>query len=101
MLQTDPPSSPPVKKEYHSLRVRALVVVPFLSIMPLQLYDLPFDMLETIGEFYDDLAQREAASTLQAALQRHLLTRCEPGPPPHSAHQHPRRRPRALLPVVS
>jgi hypothetical protein len=71
------------------------------SIMPLQLYDLPFDMPEMIGEFYDDLAQREAASTLQAALQRHLLTRCEPGPPPHGAHQHPRRRPRALLPVVS
>ena len=38
--------------------------------MPLQLYDLPFDMLEMIGEFYDDLAQREAASTLQAALTR-------------------------------
>jgi hypothetical protein len=27
--------------------------------MPLQLYDLPFDMLEMFGEFYDDLAQRE------------------------------------------
>ena len=36
-----------------------------LSMMPLQLYDLPFDMLEMIGEFYDDLEQREAASTLQ------------------------------------
>ena len=85
--------------------VCGLVVVPLLSVtlsrMPLQLYDLPFDMLEMIGEFYDDLAQREAASTLQAALQRHLLTRCEPGPPPHGAHQHARRRPRALLPVVS
>ena len=99
------PSSSPVKKEYHPLCVRAIVVVPLLSVtlsrMPLQLYDLPFDMLEMIGEFYDDLAQREAASTLQAALQRHLLTRCEPGPPPHGAHQHARRRPRALLPVVS
>ena len=45
--------------------------------MPLQLYDLPFDMLEMIGKFYDDLAQRDAASTLQAAMKRHLLTRCD------------------------
>ena len=37
--------------------------------MPVELYDLPFDMLEMLGEFYDDLAQREAASTLQAALK--------------------------------
>ena len=73
--------------------------------MPLQLYDLPFDMLEMIGEFYDDLAQREAASTLQAALQRHLLTRCDdprhtartntPGEGPllcyQSCHNHPKR----------
>ena len=48
--------------------MRGLVVVPLLSVtlsrMPLQLYDLPFDMLEMIGEFYDDLAQREAASAL-------------------------------------
>jgi hypothetical protein len=54
--------------------VCGLVVVPLLSVtlsrMPLQLYDLPFDMLEMIGEFYDDLAQREAASTLQAAPKR-------------------------------
>ena len=27
-----------------------------------------------IGELYDDLEQREAASALQAALKRHLLT---------------------------
>ena len=37
--------------------VCGLVVVPLLSVtlsrMPLQLYDLPFDMLEMIGEFYD------------------------------------------------
>ena len=73
--------------------------------MPKQLYDLPFDMLETIGEFYDDLAQREAASTLQAALKRHLLTRCDdprhtartntPGEGPvlcyQSCHNHPKR----------
>ena len=45
--------------------------------MPLQLYDLPFDMLEMIGKSYDDLAQRDAASTLQAAMKRHLLTRCD------------------------
>ena len=73
--------------------------------MPLQLYDLPFDMLEMIGEFYDDLAQRDAASTLQAALKRHLLTRCDdprhtartntPGEGPvlcyQSCHNHPKR----------
>ena len=51
--------------------------------MPLQLYDLPFDMLEMIGHFYDDLEQREATATLQAALQRHLLTRCDD--PRHTA----------------
>ena len=51
--------------------------------MPLQLYDLPFDMLEMIGEFYDDLAQREAASALQAALKRHVVTRCDD--PRHTA----------------
>ena len=49
------PFSPPVKKEHHSLYVCAIVVVPFLSRMPLQLYDLPFDMLEMIGKSYDDL----------------------------------------------
>ena len=89
--------------------VCGLVVVPLLSVtlsrMPLQLYDLPFDMLETIGEFYDDQEQRDAASTLQAALQRHLLTRCDdprhtartntPGEGPvlcyQSCHNHPKR----------
>ena len=73
--------------------------------MPLQIYGLPFDMPEMIGQFYDDLAQREAASTLQAALQRHLLTRCDdprhtartntPGEGPvlcyQSCHNHPKR----------
>ena len=48
--------------------------------MPLQLYDLPFDMLEMIGKFYDDLAQRDAASTLQATLERHVVTRCDDPP---------------------
>ena len=66
--------------------VCGLVVVPLLSvtlsIMPLQLYDLPFDMPEMIGQFYDDLAQREAASTLLAP-RRQLLTRCED--PRHTA----------------
>ena len=61
--------------------VCGLVVVPLLSVtlsrMPLQLYDLPFDLLEMIGEFYDDQEQRDAASTLQASLKRHLLTRCD------------------------
>ena len=62
MLQTVPPYSPPVKNEYHPPCVCALVVVPFLSIMPLQLYDLPFDMLEMIGKSYDDLAPRDATA---------------------------------------
>ena len=42
----------------------AIVVIPLLSVtlsrMPVELYDLPFDMLEMIGKFYDDLAQRDA-----------------------------------------
>ena len=50
--------------------------------MPLQIYGLPFDMPEMIGQFYDDLAQREAASTLRAP-RRHLLTRYED--PRHTA----------------
>ena len=65
----------------------AIVVVPLLSVtlsrMPLQLYDLPFDMLEMIGKSYDDLAQRDAATTLQATLKRHVVTRCED--PRHTA----------------
>ena len=65
--------------------------------MPLQLYDLPFDMLEMIGEFYDDQEQRDAASTLQAALKRHVVTRCDD--PGHTSHAPtpPRRRTRAVL----
>ena len=72
--------------------------------MPLQLYDLPFDMLEMIGQSYDDLAQRDAAATLQAALTRHVVTRCDdprhtsrtntPGEAPvlcyQYCHKHPR-----------
>ena len=50
--------------------------------MPLQIYDLPFDMPEMISQFYDGLAQREAASTLLAP-RRQLLTRCED--PRHTA----------------
>ena len=41
--------------------------------MPVELYDLPFDMLEMIGKSYDDLAQRDAAATLQATLKRHAI----------------------------
>ena len=50
--------------------------------MRVGLYDLPFDMLEIIGKSYDDLLQREAASTLLAP-RRHLLTRYED--PRHTA----------------
>ena len=45
--------------------------------MPVELYDLPFDMLEMIGKSYDDLAQRDATATLQATLKRHVVTRCD------------------------
>ena len=72
--------------------------------MPVELYDLPFDMLEMIGKSYDDLAQRDAASALQAALRRHLVMRCDnprhtsrtntPGEAPvlcyQYCHNHPR-----------
>ena len=57
VFQPDHATSPPVKKRRpFSVCVCAIVVVPFLSRMPLQLYDLPFDMLEMIGQSYDDLA---------------------------------------------
>ena len=52
--------------------VCGLVVVPLLSVtlsrMPKQLYDLPFDMLEMIGEFYDDLAQGNTTSSAGAHI---------------------------------
>ena len=72
--------------------------------MPVELYDLPFDMLEMIGKSYDDLAQRDATATLQATLKRHVVTRCDnprhtsrtntPGEAPvlcyQYCHKHPR-----------
>ena len=74
--------------------------------MPLQLYDLPFDMLEMIGKSYDDLAQRDAASTLQAALTRHVVTRCDdprhisrtntPGEAPVLCYQYCHKHPRGV-----
>ena len=45
--------------------------------MPLQLHDLPFALLGMIGEFDGDSEQGEAASALQTALKRHVITRCE------------------------
>ena len=65
----------------------------------MQLYDLPFDMLEMIGKSYDELAQRDSTATLQATLKRHVVTRCE-DPRPHRPHQHARRGPCAVLPVL-
>ena len=75
--------------------------------MPLQLYDLPFDMLEMIGKFYDDLAQRDAASTLQATLKRHVVTRCEdprhtsrtntPGEAPVLCYQYCHKHPTSVI----
>ena len=58
-----------------------------------------FDLLEMIGEFYDDLEQRDAASTLQTALKRHVVTRCED--PRHTARTNTPAKARAVLPVVS
>ena len=43
----------------------------------LQLHDLPFALLGMIGEFDGDSEQGEAASALQTALKRHVITRCE------------------------
>ena len=43
----------------------------------LQLHDLPFALLGMIGEFDGDPEQGEAASALQTALKRHVITRCE------------------------
>ena len=60
----------------------ASVATSVLAIMPLQIYDLPFDMPEMISQFYDGLAQREATSTLLVP-RRHLLTRCKD--PRHTA----------------
>ena len=74
--------------------------------MPVELYDLPFDMLEMIGKSYDDLAQRDAAATLQAALKRHVVTRCEdprhtartntPGEAPVLCYQYCHKHPRGV-----
>jgi hypothetical protein len=74
--------------------------------MPVELYDLPFDMLEMIGQSYDDLAKRDAAATLQAALKRHLLTRCDnprhtsrtntPGEAPVLCYQYCHKHPRGV-----
>ena len=74
--------------------------------MRVGLYDLPFDMLEMIGEFYDDLAPRDAASTLQAALKRHLVMRCDiprhtartntPGEAPVLCYQYCHKHPRGV-----
>ena len=72
--------------------------------MPLQLHDLPFALLGMIGELDGDSEQGEAASTLQAALKRHVVTRCDnprhtartntPGEAPvlcyQYCHKHPR-----------
>ena len=69
------------------------------------LHDLPLDVLRIIAGHYRELQRQDAASTLQAALRRHVLTRCEhprhacrtntPGeglvPCYLACHQHPRR----------
>ena len=79
------------------------------------LYDLPLDVLRIIAGHYRELQRQDAASTLlrpslrlQAALRRHVLTRCEhprhacrtntpgEGPVPcyracRDCHEHPRR----------
>ena len=69
------------------------------------LHDLPLDVLRIIARYYRELQRQDAASTLQAALRRHVLTRCEhprhagrtntPGeglvPCYRACHEHPRR----------
>ena len=69
------------------------------------LHDLPPDVLRIIAGYYHQGERQDAASTLQAALRRHVLTRCEhpghaswtntpgEGPVPcyRACHEHPRR----------
>ena len=69
------------------------------------LTQLPPEVLHIIAEYYRRLQQHHATATLQAALQRHLLTRCDaprhtartntPGEGPvlcyQSCHNHPKR----------
>ena len=74
------------------------------SIMTLSLSDLPPEILEIIDRYYRHFQRRDAASTLQAALRRHLVMRCDlprhtartntPGEAPvlcyRFCHKHPR-----------
>ena len=46
--------------------------------------DLPLEVVRMIAEYYTDMQRADAASTLQAALQRHRVMRCED--PRHSGH---------------
>ena len=47
------------------------------SIMTLSLNDLPSELLKIIARYYRQFQRRDAATTLQAALKRHLVMRCD------------------------
>ena len=73
-------------------------------IMTLPLNELPPELLEKIRRYYRQFQRRDATSTLQAALRRHLVMRCDlprhtartntPGEAPvlcyRFCHKHPR-----------
>ena len=75
------------------------------SIMTHSLSDLPPEILKIIARYYRQFQRRDAATTLQAALKRHLVMRCDhprhtartntPGEGPvlcyQSCHNHPKR----------
>ena len=46
--------------------------------------DLPFEVVSMIAEYYTEMQRADAASTLQAALQRHWVMQCDD--PHHSGH---------------
>ena len=79
-------------------------VISFTKMTPPD-FEWPPEIIRKIGQYCHRFRRRGAASTLQAALQRHLLTRCDdprhtartntPGEGPvlcyQSCHNHPKR----------
>ena len=76
------------------------------SIMTLSLSDLPPEILKIIARYYRQFQRRDAASTLQAALKRHLVMRCDhprhtartntPGEAPVLCYQYCHKHPRGV-----
>ena len=76
------------------------------SIMTLSLNDLPSELLKIIARYYRQFQRRDAATTLQAALKRHLVMRCDiprhtartntPGEAPVLCYQYCHKHPRGV-----